>query len=488
MGAILRAAVLAAMVFQIVAAIVWMAYNLTAIPPFNDAREYEILGESLELDEYRPILYPLFVRAANRLGAWMGVPYKGVVYLSQSLVAFACILLALRTVRSLLADRLDPSIAASRSRLLLAALYVWSFPMIVFMNFAGMTDAPALSMTLLFLSALLALHFMERPGRGAWAQLVLSFVVGSLVRGDRSYLFLAWGTVLTLALFAFRPGRRWRRLSVLVALVLSFAVVMGVNRATQTPGCHGRPKTTFSFVLLDRVVWPHMVECLELFPPEIREIVSRHDAKLFDRDNNNVMYYMAPLVVDAVGREHGEELFRVMAKTVFLAKPFRVSYEIVHDVAKAFFAPFAQTVEIYNVRCHRKPSRCINPYCYNFRNFLTRTPVLARILNVGGLHLFVLLFLGAVAWRIRTKSLRSAVRDARRVLVVFLGFAMMLALFYGLGDGAHPNSRYSLVSDFNWALVLLLLLSLRRASPAAQSGSSAPSGSQPYPAPDPSAP
>ena len=209
-----------------------------------------------------------------------------------------------------------------------------------------------------------------------------------------------------------------------------------------------------------------MRECYYDFPLEVRQVVSLYESKKFDAHNNNVMYHFAPMMEYKVGRERAEELYRIMAKTVFRVRTKRILYEIGHDVAKTCLAPFFQAEEVYDRACPRLAGgRCIEPYCYNPRAMSRKTPLLTRALNAGGLHIFLLLFLGAVAWRIRTASLLPAIRTAGPVLLAFFGFSLALALFYGLGDGAHPNSRYSIPVDFAWVLALLLLLSVRPAGP-----------------------
>ncbi len=461
---IFRYIIFIAMGAQIALALVWMVLNATAIPSFGDAKEYVNLAKSLDFDEYRPFLYPLIIRITLWIGSRAVIPYQLLLYIFQTLISFASIGTTLRTVRALLRDRVNPEIASSNRLLLLATLYAWTFPMIGFMNFAGMSDSLALSATLLFLSALLNLLFREKPGRAVWVQLLLAFAAGCFLRGDRPFLFAGSGTAMALLLLAFRKIKLSRCLSVISALAVSFAAVLSINYGYQVPGRHGRPKTDLSFVLLDRVVWPHMRECYYDFPLDVRQVVSIYESKKFDAHNNNVMYHFAPMMEEKVGRKRAEELYRIMAKTVFRVRTKRILWEVSHDVVKTCLAPFFQATEVYYVSCHGNGRRCIEPYCYNPRCMAKRTPLLTRILNAGGAHLFVVLFLGAVAWHLRANSLRFTLRRALPPLFVFFGFSMTIALFYGLGDGAHPNSRYSIPVDFAWVVALLLLLSLHAPS------------------------
>ena len=118
------------------------------------------------------------------------------------------------------------------------------------------------------------------------------------------------------------------------------------------------------------------------------------------------------------------------------------------------FAPFFQLADVYHRSCH-VAGPCIEPYCYNPRCFGTHTPWLARLANAVPLHLFAVLFLAAAVRAIRR---RSSVRPSSLLFpAVFFGFSLLLALFYSLGDGAHPNSRYSIIVDVSWVFALFQL-------------------------------
>ena len=248
-----------------------------------------------------------------------------------------------------------------------------------------------------------------------------------------------------------------RAVLLVATLFLSFATVSVINHFTQKPGCHGRPRTTFEFVLLDRIVWPHMSECYKEFPLEVRRAVSRKDARDFDANNNNVMYVFARKMNKRLGEDRAHALYVAMAKTVFRVRARRVLYEILHDVTKVCFAPFFQTAEVYNANCH-KTAPCINPYCYNPRCFMTNTKWLTWTANAIPLHLFVVLLVLFLYKALRQPNSRAAMHGALPVLLVYFGFSLTLALFYGLGDGAHPNSRYSIIVDCSWCMLVLVMV------------------------------
>ena len=75
--------------------------------------------------------------------------------------------------------------------------------------------------------------------------------------------------------------------------------------------------------------------------------------------------------------------------------------------------------------------------------------------NALSLHLFAIVFLVSAVRAVLRKERDS--RGGVPFLAVFFGFSLLLALFYSLGDGAHPNSRYSIIVDVSWLLAFVFL-------------------------------
>lgn len=446
------------LIVQFALSAIWMFLNVGTKPTFGDATEYFELSKSLMIDEYRPILYPVFIRWARWLESLAHLPYCFYVYVVQAVISFFSIRFAVRVVDELF---LSGFYAGRRGGmgLLCATIYMWTFPLVGFMNFAGMSDSIALSMTLLFLSGILIVFNKVDAGWRPYGLIAAAYCLGSLVRGDRPYLFLVFGIVAAVVACIARKRLCLKAGVLVVTLCLSFAAVMTVNRFTQKPGCHNRPRTTLEFVLLDRIVWPHMSECYMEFPPEVKRVVSLKDAANFDANNNNVMYVFARKMNRRVGEARAHELYKTMAGTVFRVRTGSVLCEIANDVIKTCFAPFFQTAEVYNANCH-KGRPCINPYCYNPRCFMTNTKWLTWAANAIPLHFFVLSFFALLVVVLRRPHLRRALRGALPALTMYFGFSLLLALFYGLGDGAHPNSRYSIIVDGSWCLLNLVMVAV----------------------------
>ena len=65
------------MLVQISFGFLWMVKNFDSIPGFGDTNEYVEMSASMNLDEYRPVLYPLILRVARTIEEELDWPRKG---------------------------------------------------------------------------------------------------------------------------------------------------------------------------------------------------------------------------------------------------------------------------------------------------------------------------------------------------------------------------------------------------------------------------
>ena len=63
------------MAIQICFGFAWMVVNLANIPIFGDSTEYFNLSQTLMVDEYRPLLYPLLIRIAVKVANHLPLAY-----------------------------------------------------------------------------------------------------------------------------------------------------------------------------------------------------------------------------------------------------------------------------------------------------------------------------------------------------------------------------------------------------------------------------
>lgn len=435
------------MLIQIICGFVWMTVNIRVVPGFGDSAEYMELSRTLKLDEYRPILYPLILR-------WMpGMKSDNPVllYLFQTVISFASLFYGVYT-----ADQAVLKNKCSEKRTgcqLFFSLYLLTIPMITFMNFSVLTDSLATSLLVIFLSGCIQLLGQEQIPIRICVSIALSLIGESLLRADRLYSCLLLTVIVFLVWMVRNRGYRKRVFITALLLCVSVtAIVKVTDHFTQTPGLNNRVRTDFSFVLLDRIVWPNMEANYPFFSEEIQNTISLEDAKLFDQHNNNVMYQLAPMVESKVGKKKAGDMYCEMAKVVFFHQTKKVLLDIGEDILSMAATPFSSMLNVHNL-CRKGDSW--NIYCMS-----SKTPKLTVFYNQfyqASFLFLILLGLLICIWR-RNHQITSNTGAALRVLLPYIGMSLILTLWFSLGDGAPPNDRYAMIIYITWAMVGRALL------------------------------
>lgn len=451
----------AVMLIQIVYGMIWMSVNLTNLPIFGDSTEYFNLSQSLQVDEYRPILYPLMIRLAAKLSEVLPVPYQTVLYIWQTVVSYIGILYFVFQIKTVILNERKGKI--SFPGVAFIALYLLCIPMITFMNFSVLTDSFATSMLLFVTGAVIKVFHEEKTVYSGFAVIFLSMLIEYTLRADRLYICTVF-LLICFSIYLIRKRKTvfFRKMMVLAvtAVLGSTAIAGSVNRMTQHPGLYERIPTTLGFVLLDRIVWPNMEANYQYFSQEIQKTISQEDARTFDQHNNNVMYQMAPLLREKVGETRAEEIYMEMAGIVFQHQPVKVCTDVLEDIACSFFTPvsaFLSTRGLVNT------ADDWNLYCVS-----QKSPVLSNNYYMFYLHTFMFLFLCSCIiifyecvvykWgKHRQKQVRQSA-EIRKLLWPGFLLCCIISLWFSIGDGAPPNDRYALLHYIIWTLWIILNL------------------------------
>lgn len=460
--------VLIIMLCQIGFGFAWMAGNISTVPGFGDTAEYLNLSDTFALDEYRPILYPLFLRVIRTAASAIGTEYQVLIFLSQTITFFLIAFLFNRTIMTSFFGNCLQKKWAKGSLVLCFTLYELTTPMIMWMNFTVLTDSFALSFLLLMLIGLERFKNAESEKERILASLEvgIGYLLQATIRADRVY-----SALICIILYAgccfFKSGYRkrkweWNKLiSISISIVLSVSVVFTVQHFTQKPG--NRIKTTLSFVLLDRVAWPHFAENYEFVPIEVKETVSYEEALTFDMHNNNVLYVTAPLIEERVGHDKAQEIYRKIAGTVWQMEPLTVISDISKDVLTYVCAPLSfylstkgkwkSTNTNWNVHCLSSATPELTEACRDFYTW-SLTGVLIVIL-------FFCLALKIISIFKKRKTMMERIKINPKAFglksLILMNF--ILILWFTLGDGAPPNDRYILSLYLLYDLLLMKLVS-----------------------------
>lgn len=472
----------------------WLLLGLGDVPHYGDTIEYLALARTLEVDDYRGILYPAFLAGMDRL---LGAPsilrpflvwhetgpcdlspnFVGVQLVQAALSLAACVYFVF-----VFAARTPGGARAcgwrAWTRLALVGALLCLDPLVAHFDLSVMTDGPALAGSLVFCAALVDLRWRRTPPLLAGTLFVLSFLLTAGLRAEKRWVLLATVALTLLAWWLLRPraraaaegGSGKAALVILaVATAAAFATVTLVQRA------HHRETGRWPLVssmLQQRVVFPNVVATHDALPEWIRRKLPPPSAEYFDLHHQN-----GRQVIDQVTRGDAaerERMVREMAAVAWRARWGRIVLDVLKDAGENVLA----TPSFY-VRLATYAARGEQGFRQVFHSDGTRwtytrleqhEPLLSRVyVSLAG-ALFLLTLVLALA-RLRAARRAERGRPTRETLAYYAPLACFAALNAGLfavsSDLVHV--RYALLAH-----VALLLLVYSAAFPA--SGAREPAG------------
>jgi hypothetical protein len=271
--------------------IAWTWLDLGELPRYGDTGEYIELSQTLEVDQYRGILYPALLAGATR---WWGSfePDREPRVLGVQLLQLGACLLSLAYFLSVFAG--TGSLRAGRGRrLATGVLFLLLFfdPLLAHFDLSIMPDALALSGSLLFCAALGDLGVRRSAPALSATLLLLGMLLAAGLRAEKSAVMLATGLV-TAAVWlatsrrhaALAPGLRRRAAAVLVVVSLGFGAMTLVQRAFYQPSDRW---PAWVNIVHQRIIFPNLHRVYADLPPEARQRIRPLDAVLYDMRIHN---------------------------------------------------------------------------------------------------------------------------------------------------------------------------------------------------------
>src|SRR5262245_10734990 len=165
-----------------------MAYNASVMPAYGDTIDYLERARTLQVDQYRTILYPAFLRISGVARQGVGAPSTAVAYAIQwSAVAASAALFAAALANGLLTFR--TSRRTSLALVLTTVVLVSTNPLVAHFACSVMSDSLATSFTMAFIGCLV---FAAGCGSSSRSRLwlgvaLLCFFLMALSRVEKIY-------------------------------------------------------------------------------------------------------------------------------------------------------------------------------------------------------------------------------------------------------------------------------------------------------------
>ena len=314
------AAALVGYVCLVAIGIAWWIANLGTMPAYGDTTQYFQLADSLQVDQYRTLFYPLLLRGLQRIAAPLNARIELLVYLLQTaaaLLSVACLGRALWDVTAATGRFAFLAGASPMIRRLVigaAAMVVFTAPLVNHFALSVMTDSLAASFTTAGVAALVRIAALGDTRLRTCVLGWLAIAAAGFMRAEKIEVF-ALVIAVTLVILAARSRyatplgstlsrRQWLRvIAVLATLLLTpSAAVLALNRATQTAD-YGWPPLTVSVRLFVRTAWPRLADIRPLLSAETQAVVSAADADRFDGHYNEYLSLVPRLRRSAGGTD-----------------------------------------------------------------------------------------------------------------------------------------------------------------------------------------
>lgn len=444
---------------QIVIGLFWMIRNFSSIPQYGDTPEYLKLSQTLMLDEYRSILYPLFLRIIIDIANKMFIPHHVLVYILQSFACYTALLNFFRCLINILEKKFPErfqNIWMRKGFVCLFTLYIFTIPMIMHYNLTVLTDSFALSLLIVLITYLICFlqgdSFTISMVRG----IIISVVLQSLLRPERLYTSIFFICICCLVKFTplVKKLRHDENNNICkkfickagMIIVIPILITNIVNYYTQTPGLYGRPQMNSTFILLNRIVWPHMASNYEEFSVEIKDVISKDMAVQVDSSNNNVSYLFVPLMEKAVGKERASELYLEMAKVVLKNQSEKVLFDIGEDITT--FLCFPITIAIDSNGYH------ISTSDWSYSRMAESHGITTMYYYKFAMYSFMIIMIPLFIYMWTRKN--SFTREIMHVLRPMIWLSIILALCFSIESGALPNPRYGIIVFMCWGVAGLM--------------------------------
>lgn len=419
---------------QIITGIGWLLANMGSQPLFWETSLMLKGAETLMIDEYMGILYPVLIAAAKWISKILPLPYYTFLYVMQLGMAVLAAFYVLSHNGWMKGNGVTGKLKA-----LLAAGYLLTFPLLLQMHLAVLPYSLAMSVTIILVCD--GLYYLRNPEKMcvcALMKLCSLWVLDVLLLPDYSWLAGVF-VVGVLGRVALRV-KTWRVRIVIAVLaaVLCFELTESV---TQTPGSMGRIQKTASAALMHRFVWPNFGRDSFFWDEQITEVFDYDDLEEIAKYSEKVIYDFGPGLEAAYGREKADILYGNMALTALQLDTKQILINVGRDFGAYVCPPAA-----FQMQTLDNPGSLLG---WNYGRLQEQAPVLtkyySRIAFTGWNVLCILSVLLICLQK----------RKVRYESVLLLLCAVFMALWYTLQAAGMQDYKKVMLISFVWLLPVI---------------------------------
>ena len=418
---------------QIVSGTVYLVCNFSEYIVYPETEEMIHVARGLLFDEYTGVLYPLFIRLCLSVQSLFGIGYYWVVYPVQLLLVSASLFYLVR-------------LFFEGKKAWIATAYIISFPMVL----QTILMVSPLAFKAVFTFVMIGAMVRLMKGMGCipnWIYLFLAYILAAFNVTDDLYMWIVpIGIFCVVYFFKNRKKIRiWKRLCILFAVVVIFAVTCGTLNHMAEPGARGRMQRSVSSVLFQRALWPELRIKYGHLPIDIWAHVDPYKALESDASAEQITYIIGPRVDREVGFDRANKLYMESVLNQLSYNKTAICSAILNDCAGYLLTPYSAMsyltgqegsafATLYGMMSAKKPLMTYNYFC------------------IGFVSIFILSFAGIL------RIVREKLFANKKSIKQFLFFAAILcyqALWYGIANVQGVDYRYGLLNIAVYAIFAL---------------------------------
>lgn len=325
--------------FQILLGIVFIIKNINYVPQYGDTSEYLRLAQTMELDLYRPFVYPFVLSISIGIAEFFKINITYVIYFLQGIVNLLACVVLVDTIKEILKCKL------SKKHIIFYALVIFCIPFNLHFNMSILSDSFATSFTILFLCSLIK-YTKHKKYRYAIYSAICMFITSN-IRSERIY-FLSF---VLLGVITIEIGKTWikkKQLKKKTLLILLFILVFGIATTSiaksifQKESSSSRTQPSMALYLYERIVGDTLPKLYEYLPEDVKQTISYEEA---EKTTENTNYCKQPY--EKLYEEDGN-LSRISSifKVAIRRNLPNILKNIMSDFLKNIFVPYYLMIEV----------------------------------------------------------------------------------------------------------------------------------------------
>jgi len=437
------------MLIQITAGSIWGVQNMTHLARFHDTQLYIFAADSMVIDEYMGILYPLLIAVAKAVEGVIGLPFYSFLYLLQLGCAFGVMVRFFDCM-----DWIKEKGRKRKALIMLIAFYGVTFPMLMQLHMAVLPYSLAWSIIVLLIGEGIG---ALRSGQAVSGRLLIRlcglWLLSFLLLPE--YCVLAGMPVCIIFLEFVRRDKksRARLLMAFLSTVLCFGVAA---KNTQVPGSLNRMQKTVGATMVNRFVWPYFLTNSYFWDDRVKDTFDSNELLRFAGYPEAVLYEFGPVLEEKYGRVEANEIYWNMAVESFRLETKQTVFDLGRDFAANLCPPGALQWQLTAGGTTRN--------AWNYGQLQEVAPVTAKyyawfsmagwlVMSVLGMVMVV----GKWCQRLRQKVstgevLKSHERMEHRLLITVLVSEVVISAFWYALSTSMQDYKNVMFGSFIWVL------------------------------------